>query len=459
MHGRRSLWMGVPLAVVLLAVAAWYLHTPTTTMLISSGDPGDVYFRLGVMLDDILEDAFPGFPQGRNVDFTNLPSHGAVDNVTRIVTGRAQLALAEEGIELDLAPVRGRERDLPTSSSAVQAQVRTLAQLFNSPLKILVRRDVASRGSAGTPRLESLGDLRTLIDLSKVAKETPLKAFIGAEGSGTRKVARLVLDHYGFRTEPASNRPSTADLLIMGDDWTFEQAKEALEHREIQIAFFLTAFGTNAVRDLAGKGGFALLGVDRAQGIHRSHPFMDVVTIPASSYPSSVQFPEKEIQTLAVDEVLIGSSALTEQEAYRIVETLFNHSHDLGSAFPFMVPLSKSDQLAQRFYYPPHPGATAFYQGRHEPQGLVDFLQRYRDVMLGLFSLGGSAWAIFHFFAGRWRSRPLVQRLRLTASPQHIYEIEHEASHLFATKKIDKETYEAVKEYVRVRLSELNRRP
>ena len=123
-----------------------------------------------------------------------------------------------------------------------------------------------------------------------------------------------------------------------------------------------------------------------------------------------------------------------------------------------MVPLSKTDQLAQRFYYPPHPGATAFYQSRHEPQGLVDFLQRYRDVMLGVFSFGGTAWAIFHFWAGRWRSRPLVRRLRHSPDETQIYEIEHEASDLYATAKINKETYESVKEYVRVRLNELNRR-
>jgi hypothetical protein len=94
----------------------------------------------------------------------------------------------------------------------------------------------------------------------------------------------------------------------------------------------------------------------------------------------------------------------------------------------------------------PTSGATAFYQDRTEPQGLLDFLQRYRDPMLAVFSFGGTVWAMFHFLAGRWRSRPLVRRLRDSAHDGHIYEMEHEASHLFATGRINKDAYEAVKE-------------
>ena len=96
---RRFLAPALTLALV-LTVIVWYLYTPPITMLISSGDPGDMYYLVGAVLDDILEDAFPGFPQGRDVDFTNLPSRGAVENVTRIVMGKAQLGLAEEGIDV-----------------------------------------------------------------------------------------------------------------------------------------------------------------------------------------------------------------------------------------------------------------------------------------------------------------------------------------------------------------------
>ena len=443
--------------VPLTAVLIWQLRSPTTTMLISSGEPGGTYFEVGVVLDDILEESFPGFPQGRDVDFVNIPSHGAVENVTRIATGAAQLGLAEEGIEIgNLLGQHGQGGDRH-ADGIVQHQIRTLLQLFNSPMKIVARRDLGVRGVKGGGRLENLGDLQALIDARRSAHEPPLKVYIGTEGSGTRKMARLVLHHYGYTLHADSATSNSADLVLVGHDWTFERAKSALEANEVDVAFFLTAFGSSAVRDLAAKGRFVLVGIDRAEGIHRSHPFLDVVQIPASSYPAPNKFPESEIQTLAVDEVLIGSSALTDQEAYRIVQTMFNHSHDLGSAFPFMVPFSKADQLAERFFYPPHPGATAFLQGRPEPHGFLDFLQRYRDVMVAIFSLGGTAWAFFHFWAGRWRSRPLVHRLRDTLSPAEVYAVEHEASQLYATGKINKETYESVKEFVRVRLHGLNR--
>jgi len=449
-------WVPVILVLLLIAILVWLLRSPKTTMLISSGEPGGTYYDLGVTLDDILEEAYPGFPQGRDVDFVNLPSHGAVENVTRIAAGDAQLGLAEEGIELGSLPGHSQGSD-HRASTAVQHQIRTLLQLFNSPLKIIARRDIGPNGGKDGVRIENLGDLRSLIDARRTQHEAPLKVFIGAEGSGTRKMSHLVLNHYGYNAQPDSAGQPSPDLLIVGSDWTFERAKKALETNEVDMAFFLTAFGSSAVRELARTGRFALLGIDRAEGIHRSHPFMDVVQIPASSYPASVKFPESEIQTLAVGEILIGSSALSDQEAYRIVQTMFNHSHELASAFPFLVPFSKTDQLAERFYYPPHPGATAFLQGRYEPQGFIDFLQRYRDVMLGVFSLGGTAWALFHFWVGRLRSRPLVHRLRDTLSSGEIFEVEREATHLYATGKINKETYESVKEFVRVRLNALSR--
>src|SRR5574341_1519773 len=74
----RRFWAPALFMALIVVLFLLYLRTPTTTMLISSGDPGDLYYLVGAVLDDILEDAFPGFPDGRDVDFTNLRSRGAV---------------------------------------------------------------------------------------------------------------------------------------------------------------------------------------------------------------------------------------------------------------------------------------------------------------------------------------------------------------------------------------------
>jgi len=42
---------------------------------------------------------------------------------------------------------------------------------------------------------------------------------------------------------------------------------------------------------------------------------------------------------------------------------------------------------------PPHPGATAYFQGRYERQGLMDFLQGYRDGLFALLSVRGAGLA------------------------------------------------------------------
>lgn len=446
---RRRHWVwGLAIVALLgLCLFAFGLGWPPAAMTISSGEPGDVYFNLSDALTDFLNDAFPGFPNGRQIVFTNLTSRGAEENVARIRRGEAQIALAEEGIDLTMA-------EPPTQGNAAEPiEVRTLVQLFSSPLKIISRLDIALPGKREGVHIETLSDLKLLTEIRTLAKAPPIKAYLGAEGSGTRSVVRIVLAHYGFAAGPAGAEPGPLDLESVGQDWTFARAKEALERNEIQVAFFLTNYGTEAVKQLSGKGGFAMLEVDRAEGIHRSHPFLDVVAIPPAAYPSPVKFPPRETKTLAVDEVLIGSSTLSDGEAYRIVQAMFLHSHELGSTFQFLTPLSKAQQLSQRYFYPPHPGATAFYQDRPEPGGLQDFFQRYRDAILVLFSVSGTALTVYHFFARRARSLPLAKQLERAVSRETVLAVEAEATRLFASKKIDKETYEALKEYIRVCLA------
>jgi TRAP-type uncharacterized transport system substrate-binding protein len=339
---------GASLLVLVSALTVWHLPAPAPTLLIASGPAGDVSFQIGEVLATILEDAFPGFPEGKDLDFANTPSGGSVDNVLRVFNGRAHLGLAEEGIELDQKTIRTSGGSPSITSGQPQAEARTLVQLFSSPLKVVARRDLGRQAGVAPPPLRMLSDLGRLTDRRRTQHLPPFKISIGTAGSGTRKVAMLVLDQYGLTASPDPSREDGADFAIRGHDWTIERVRRGLLQGEIDIAFFLTAFGTGELRNLALQGGFVLLGIDRAEGIHRSHPFLDVVRIPTASYPSSGKFPETDIETLAAGEILIGSSLLTDQQAYRIVESIFNHSHNLGSAFPFMPPLSKADQLAER---------------------------------------------------------------------------------------------------------------
>jgi len=460
-RGPRARWWLILLPAALGLVAlAWSLATPPPRMILTSGEAGDLYHSLGTELSEIFSEAFPGFPESRRVRFVNETSHGTLMNVTRLRQGKAQIALAEEGIGGETETAGSRRRAAAAGGSARGPEVRTLVQLFNSPLKIVARQDIAGPNPASP--LETLSDLKRLAQRRVAARRPAIKAFIGAEGTGTHTVASIVLDHYAF-TRGTTDAPAGPgpEIVLVGQQWLigqqrgFARAKQALERDEIQVAFFLTEYGSEAVRELGDKARFTLLEVDRAEGINRWHPFLDVVTIHTASYPAADRFPARETKTVAVDELLVAASTLSDQDAYRIVEAVFRNSHELRSAFPFMVLHTREEQLAQRFYYPPHPGATAFFQGRYEPQGLMDFLQRYRDVIIALLSVSGTALAGFHFFARRWWSRPLLRRLEQAKTRRAILAVDSEASRLFAKQRIDRDTFDAVKEYVRVSLNDL----
>ncbi len=440
------------LALLALASAAACAGDQAIELRLASGPEGSIYDQVGDQLEDLLDDAFPGFPDGERIVLRNVLSQGPLENVRLIMEDKARLGIAEEGIELKDMPAKASSPFGVGMAAEEPPEVRALARLFASSLKIVARRDALAQAGKGAVWPETLGDLRQIVEARRQRHEPPLHVFVGQDGSGSDTLAKLVLEQYGLVTNDENGRRERFDLQETGDHWDVERVRKGLDDGEIQIAFLLAPFGSQSMRTIAQTGRYMLLSVDRADGIHRSHPFLDVTTIPPGSYPSSGLFPDRPVTTLLVDVVLIGSSRLSDFQAYRIVHRLFLHSHELGSAFPFMIPLTKEDQVSQRFYYPPHPGALAFFQGGREPHKALDFLQRYRDVLIALFSAGGTVWAIFHFVVARWRRRPLVQALHRDADLGTVLDVEHEASRLFARGKIDKEVYESIKEYTRVRL-------
>jgi uncharacterized protein len=311
------------------------------TLLIASGSEGGLYFKLGAELANTLNNGFDG-----KLTFTNVTTHGSVDNTEKISRGEVQLALAQDGLQ-------------------AEPNVAALAKLYNSPLHIVIAK---------------ASGIKSILDLKKTGPKT--KAYIGADGSGTRTIAEIVLSQYGL---------SPSDLTVVGDDWSINHAADALMTGDISVAFLLVGYGAPAVERLANdKGGrFTLLGIDRLAGITTAHPYLEASVIPKASYPSALPFPDEDVHTLSTRELLICNSRMSERQAYKILSVLFSSSSKIVRHFTLLTQLSQIDD-EHSFYYPLHPGAVSYYTREAEPP-LITW-----QLAGGLVSYSITLWGLFH---------------------------------------------------------------
>jgi uncharacterized protein len=358
---------------------------------LASGRQGGLYFDLGVLLSETLNEQFhqPNFVR-------NEESDGSTQNITLLRDGVAQLAFTIDGIQ-------------PTTD------IRALARLYISPLQIVVRRD---------SKFSSVADLegKTL--------------FLGPPESGTRTVSEDVLNHYGLK--------EGKDFTVVGGDGGWAEAKRELESHQVDAAFFLVGLDAKVMIDIANEGAYDLLSVDRAAGIVASRPVFESTTITPGAYPSRVAFPSKQITTIASREILVCSTSLSDGEAYRVVQALDAASGKLIREFPLLTQTSQVDP-ERGFYYELHPGAVKFYKSRQAP-GLN---------IIGLLSACAASLSIFaalqllrrYLRAQFFRSQLLRTNPNESPKEKESWEaILAGVRNAYAWRRISKDDFDAIKE-------------
>lgn len=420
----RRLTKSLVVVIVIIPYVALGLYLASKelghrAMKISSGTYGGLYYKLGDELANILNDGFEG-----KITFTNIESRGSIENTERITKDQAQLAFAQDGL------IAG-------------SNVAALARLYISPLQIVVAK-------AGP--LKNISELKT--------KGIKFTVYIGEAGSGTRTVSTTVLSHYGI---------SLSDVAVIGDNWSFDEAADALMRGDIEAAFFLTGYGAPAVEKIANdvKARFTLLDLERVPGMTTAYPYLEATTISKASYPSSAKFPDREIHTVATRELLICSRQMSEREAYKIVDVLFKSSSRIVRNFTLLTQLSRIEP-ERNFYYPLHPGAVAYYTRGQEPP-LITW-----QMVGGVLTYSISLWGAFNVWIKGKRTRDLLKQLQQIDSEyqyprnawsepdsqaytEALHKIEARALSLLQAASIKTEEYQVVVESIRIRFDEVNR--
>jgi TRAP transporter TAXI family solute receptor len=322
---RSRLALSVAAAVLILlalaATIAWLGPLPPRVVVMSTGAPGSDY--------DVFAQRYRTILARSGIELKLLPSAGAAENIERLDD-------AHSGVMVGFA--NGGLTD-----SAHSPRLESLGTLYYEPFWLFRRA-----GSTAAAASDLHGK----------------KISIGQVGSGTRVFAIRFLAMNGI--DAKGN-----DVVSLPP----QRAAEALLHGEIDLAAMITAWDTQAVRELLGSSDVDLVSFPRADAYVALLPFLTKLVLPTGVGNLATNRPPQDVNLLAAK-----ASLLVRDDLHPAIQTLlleaasqihsepgiFQKAGQFPAAEPGDVPLSRS----AREYY--RSGAS--------------FLQRYLPFWLAVFA-------------------------------------------------------------------------
>jgi len=244
-------WMLLVVALVLGVAYRFVDPAPPTSISVATGPDGGRYHQVALQLRERLA--------ADGLDLILLPSAGSIANLD---------ALADPQSEVSMAFVQSGIDGLYEGDTS---GLSGLGSLYYEPLWIFFRR---------SQPLELIPDLRG----RRVA--------IGAPGSGTNAIARLLL-------ETSHLRYTGADADVAAREVGGSEAAAALVAGEIDAAFFVQSADGPLIAALAVDPGLDFLDMQRAEAYRRRFPFLSTSSIPAGLIDLGRDIPPSDRRVLA----------------------------------------------------------------------------------------------------------------------------------------------------------------
>lgn len=308
---------------------------------------------LALLLSVFSRSLLPSPP--REVEMTT----GSTDGAAHQFALRYQAYLKANGVTLQLKPSNGAVQNLERLNAGTPIGF-IQGGLGQQVLDAQDAENDTSLRSLGVIGYEPIWMFASPAFAKTLAKGlTPLsgrKVAIGAEGSGTRKVALDLLQSYGVT-------PANATLIADGG----VSAANALLAKTIDAVIIIGAPQSPAAQMLLGKQDEAhLVSIEHAEGLTRRFPYMSLVTLKAGSIDPAQDRPRVDITLLTTTANLVIRKDLHPALAYLLLQA----AHDVH----------KSGTLLNRPGEFPNPRATEFPLAEEAARYYRDgkpFLQRY----------------------------------------------------------------------------------
>lgn len=268
-------------------------------------------------------------------------STGPVDGAYHAYAQRYRAILARSGVELVLRPSTGAVENLQRLLTRQDGVAIALLQGGIAPAE-----PDAGIGSLGGMFYEAVWVFcRCSPEGDALAGLSGMRIAVGAEGSGTQRVARMLL------AEVAADGAAPQQVAVGG-----LAAARALQAGELQAAIFVAAPEAPAVQQLLRAPGIRLLDFKRAEAYERRFPMVTRLKLPAGAVDLAKNLPPADVHLL----VLTASLGAVSDLHPVIVDLLLGAAREVhggGSVLwrPGTFPTTQAAELpldidAERFY-------------------------------------------------------------------------------------------------------------
>ena len=301
------------------AVAAALALSPATASAqqfinVLTGGTSGVYYPLGVALAKIYGDNIEG------VKTQVQSTKASVENIKLIAQGRGEIGFAL-GDSVKAAAEGNAEAGFPQKME----KLRAIAAIYPNYVQIVAAKD------SGVTDLASL-------------KGKALS--VGAPASGTELNARAIFSAAGM----------SYDDLGKTEYLPFAESVELIKNRQLDATLQSAGLGVASIRDLAASIPITVVSVPAAIAEKLGAPFK-AAEIPAGTYDGQ----DKAVPTLAITNILVTSSDVSDELAYQMTKQLFEHLPDLVAAHNAAKGIDPKT-AAKNLPVPLHPGAERYYK-------------------------------------------------------------------------------------------------
>lgn len=279
-----------------------------------TGGTSGVYYPLGVALSEIYGQNIPG------VRTQVQATKASVENLNLLQQGKGEIAFA-----LGDSVKAAAEGDANAGFPNKLDKLRAIAAIYPNYVQI-----VASQDSG----IKSFADLKGK-SLS-----------VGAPKSGTELNARAIFGALGM----------SYDDLSRTEYLPFGESVELIKNRQLDATLQSAGLGVASIKDLASSLPITVVAIPAEVAQKLGAPFQ-AATIPAGTYEGQ----KEDVPTLAITNILVTRSDLSDDEAYQMTKQLFEHLDKMVAAHNAAKSI-KIENAIKGLPIPLHPGAARYYK-------------------------------------------------------------------------------------------------
>ena len=197
------------------------------------------------------------------IELTIINTKGSIDNIQRLAANEVDIAFVQSGTGQQYLTEQNGDQDLVS-----------LGSVYLEPLWLFMPKG---------------------INVSSAAELKGKRIAIGAEGSGTRALTKVLLNNNGITADNATL------LDISGDEAT----KQLLAGR-LDALFIVTALEAPIVQTLLADSSINAFDFDRAKAYTRRYSFLSAVELPRGVVDFAQDIPSEDLQLLSAAATLVA---------------------------------------------------------------------------------------------------------------------------------------------------------